>query len=386
MTEERLIFLISLRSSDQLDAEGIRELQAWADVNADNRALLDRMSNERELEHELGRYRSFDPAVGYHRWLLSNRTLKRRRTVRVLGWSAAASILVAVAIGGLIVYRQSRQPGISVVARNNEPVLPGKSTATLTLSNGRQVLLDSAGNGALTKQGNTQVMKEGDGSLAYNGASGEGMIYNTLRTPRAGQYHLTLSDGSQVWLNNVSQLHYPVSFSGNDRVVELEGEGYFEIAKDVAHPFIVKLKDESVEVLGTGFNVKAYSDEPMIQTTLLQGSVRVRRGGTAVVLSPGEQAQANEAIGLKVVRGMPAEEIVSWKNGFFYFGHASLEEVLKQLGRWYDVDVKYAGAVPALGFDGKIDRNLPLKSVLQYLDKNQVHFRLEGRTIVVLPN
>jgi len=210
------------------------------------------------------------------------------------------------------------------------------------------------------------------------------VAYNILTTPKSGQYQLILPDGSHVWLNNVSSLRYPTSFNGPNRKVELTGEAYFEIAKVVGKPFIVNVNGEEVEVLGTSFNIKAYADEGVTQTTLLTGAVRVSAGKTAVRLQPDEQAQWKGSGDIRVLRNVPSQDIISWKNGFFYFGRASLQEVLLQLARWYDVDVRYEGAVPDLQFGGKIDRSLPLNELLKFLDKNQVHFRLEGRTIVVL--
>jgi ferric-dicitrate binding protein FerR (iron transport regulator) len=168
--------------------------------------------------------------------------------------------------------------------------------------------------------------------------------------------------------------------------VELAGEAYFEIAKNPAQPFRVKVGGMTVDVLGTSFNIMAYADEGRIHTTLLTGSVRVQQGSTSVQLRPDEQAQVSAAGDMKVLRNVPAADIVSWKNGFFYFGQASLKEVMRKLARWYDVDVEYSGAVPDQEFEGKIDRNLPLHDLLQFLNKNQVHFRLEGRKIIILPS
>jgi transmembrane sensor len=193
-----------------------------------------------------------------------------------------------------------------------------------------------------------------------------------------------LPDGSHVWLNNVSSLRYPTSFRGKNRIVELTGEGYFEIANDPGKPFIVKVNGEEVEVLGTSFNIMSYPDEGATQTTLLTGAVRVKAGLTTVRLQPDEEAQWSEGGSLTVLKNVPSQDIVSWKNGFFYFGRASLKEVMRQLARWYDIDVKYEGVVPDQEFGGKIDRSVPLNDLLKFLDKNQVHFRLEGRTLVVL--
>jgi ferric-dicitrate binding protein FerR (iron transport regulator) len=166
----------------------------------------------------------------------------------------------------------------------------------------------------------------------------------------------------------------------------LTGEAYFEIAKDAKRPFMVKVGNETVNVLGTDFNIMAYTDEGSIQTTLLSGAVKVQAGGASALLKPDQQAQGRADGGLKILENVPSDDIVSWKNGFFYFGRAaSFEAVMRQLARWYDVEVVYEGKAPDMEFGGKIDRSLPLNELLKFLDKNQVHFRLEGRKLIVLP-
>ncbi|GGB24027.1 hypothetical protein GCM10011511_54910 [Puia dinghuensis] len=271
----------------------------------------------------------------------------------------------------------------------NNMVMPGRNTATLTLANGQQVLLDSVGVGKLGMQGASQVMKGESGSLSYVQTSGvlRVMTYNVLTTPKAGQYQLKLPDGSRIWLNNLSSLRYPTAFQGKDRTVELSGEAYFDIARDDNRPFIVKVQDQSVEVLGTSFNIMAYAEEGGTQTTLLSGAVQVRTGKASVKLKPDQQAQVMAGGELRILKDVVSRDIVSWKDGFFYFGStASFEAVMRQLARWYDVDVVYEGKTPDMEFGGKIDRSLPLNDLLKFLDKNQIHFRLQGRKLIVLPN
>jgi len=388
MTENRLTTLIVRRISGELTGPEAEELNMWAAQAPGNRAFLDRVTDEEKLERELDLWKKINPAEGYIRWESAMLTHRRARIRRIVGWSAAASVVVAVAVIGLSrKYGSAGMPSPNT-ALTTQPVLPGRNTATLTLSGGQRILLDSAGNGDLAIQGGVRLIKTDNKSISY-ALSGEekekGVIYNTLSTPRSGQYQLTLPDGTHVWLNNVSTLHYPTSFPGKDRTVELSGEAYFEIAKDAARPFFVKVKDETVQVLGTSFNIMAYEEEATIQTTLLNGVVRVNAGGASIQLKPDEQARFNSAEGLKVLKGVSSQDIVSWKNGVFYFGRASLKEVMRQLARWYDVDVVYQGNVPDVEFGGKIDRSLPLNELLNFLDKNQVHFHLEGRKIIVLP-
>jgi transmembrane sensor len=389
MTEERLVSLIVRKLSGELDPEAYRELQAWAADDAGNQVLLDRLSDEEGLEKELLQYRGIDPSAGYRRWLAEIEGRRRIRRMRVVGWAAAACLLAAVVVSGLIRHTLSGQSGTPAVAVNKQTILPGRNTATLVLSNGRQILLDSAAAGSLAMDGNARLTKPDSMSLSYQALAGvatPAVAYNTLTTPRSGQYQLTLADGSRVWLNNISSLHFPTAFVGKERIVELSGEGYFEVANVPSKPFIVKVGGESVEVLGTNFNIMAYSEEGGTQTTLLTGAVRVRLGNNSVQLKPDEQARVNANGSLSISRDVNAEDVVSWKNGFFYFGRASFAAVMRQISRWYNIDVVYEGKVPELEFGGKIDRSLTLEELLQYLDKSQVHFRLEGRKLIVLAN
>ncbi len=389
MTNDRLLLLIIKRLKGEMDPEEALELEHWADQQAENRRFLEGIANEQELEKEIAKWKMIDPAEGHAIWILSMQAGRRSQIRRIIGWSAAASIIITLGVIGRI--RKDLQaplPSSKVVVAPS-PVLPGRNTAVLTLGNGQKILLDSAGTGELAVQGNTMLRKLDSGSLSYSvrGAKKEeDVVYNRLTTPRSGQYQLILPDGSHVWLNNISSIRYPTSFRGKNRTVELTGEAYFEIASQPAQPFIVKVNGQEVEVLGTSFNIMAYPDEGAIQTTLLTGAVKVKAANAAVQLRPDEQAQWSGTGHIKVLTDVPSQEIVSWKNGFFYFGRASLKEVMRQLARWYDVEVRYEGAVPDIEFGGKIDRSLSLDDLLKFLNKNEVHFRLEGRVLIVLPS
>jgi len=385
MTEERLISLIARQLSGQLDLEGQQELQIWAAENETNQALLIMLSNEEELEMELSRFRAIDPSVGYTRWIQYNQFQQRNKLYRIGMVAVAASLLAVVVISTLL--NPSSPPTVSVVSAKKQPVMPGRNTATLTLSTGQQILLDSAATGNLTREGNTRLIKPDSVSLSYQEAHGgvqTPIVYNILTTPRSGQYQLTLADGSRVWLNNVSSLRFPTAFQGKERVVDLTGEAYFEIANDPERPFKVKVSDQLVEVLGTSFNIMAYPEEGSTQTTLLAGAVRVKAGGKAVQIKPNEQARVDGNGSVSVLENVDAAEVVSWKNGFFYFGRASFASVMRQLSRWYNVEVIYEDKIPDLEFGGKIDRGLALDELLKYLDKSQVRFRLDGRKLIVL--
>lgn len=307
-------------------------------------------------------------------------------------WLRYAAVFALIAAGAYFWLQQRPTAAVTpkaTVRNEQQPVQiqPGGNKATLTLSNGNNISLDSATNGSLAMQGTMQVMKLQDGSIVYKGApakNGE-TLYNTISIPKGGQYQLTLSDGTKVWLNALTSLHYPVSFNGNERVVTLEGEAYFEVAHDKSKPFQVMYKNMKVEVLGTHFNVMAYEDEATIQTTVLEGKVRVQEGNSQQkILTPGKQAQLNRHTKEIQLKEVPAEATVAWKNGYFHFDQADMQAVLRQLARWYDLEIVYKGRVSEDLFSGKIERGLPLQSILSLLKQSNMAFEIKGRRLVIL--
>ena len=388
MTEDRLISLIVRQQSGNLAPDEIRELEQWGDEAIENGEFLRKVSEESLWDKEISIWNNIDTAKGFVIWKACIQARRRARIFRIIRSSAVASMLFAALAIALVNRKQhiGIQTPVAVVV--NYPVLPGRNTAILTLANGHQILLDSVAKGQLALQGASRIVKEDNSSVSYVKGVDEdkNVTYNVLATPKSGQYQLTLPDGSKVWLNNVSSLHYPTSFRGKTRTVDLTGEGYFEIAHDASRPFIVKVRDASIEVLGTRFNVMAYAEEEGSQTTLLNGAVELQTKKATKRLLPDQQAQVGAGGDLKIIKNVASQDIVSWKDGFFYFGKvASFEAMMRQLARWYDVEVIYEGKAPEMEFGGKIDRNLPLNDVLKFLDKNQIHLRLEGRKLVVLP-
>jgi ferric-dicitrate binding protein FerR (iron transport regulator) len=266
-------------------------------------------------------------------------------------------------------------------------VKPGGNKAVLTLADGSAVVLDKLEKGAIADQGAARVVKLDDGKLAYNILTEKPaeLAFNTLTTPAAGQFEVLLPDGSKVWLNNASSLRYPVAFTGKDREVELKGEAYFEIARNSRQPFKVHVGEMMVDVLGTSFNISAYEDERAIKTTLLTGAVRVSKGAAMVLPKANEQVQLNEAGKLSVLQDVDVDGVIAWKSGLFHFERADIKTVMRMLARWYDLDVRYEGPVTSHEFGGDIDRDLNLSQVLEVLQKNQVHFDLDGRVLTVRP-
>jgi ferric-dicitrate binding protein FerR (iron transport regulator) len=318
-----------------------------------------------------------------------------RRRVVVFWLSAAASVIL---IAGVLLYTMSshKNKGSSLaaptVATTNNDVKPGQFKAKLTLADGSTIILDSAKNGQLAQEGGTNVLTK-DGKLIYEkSAETNKVLYNTLSTAKAQTYATVLSDGTKVWLNSESSIHYPVAFTGDVRKIEITGEAYFEVATSIGkngkRPFIVNVNGMEVEVLGTHFNIMAYDEEPDTKVTLIEGSVRVSKGFSMAMLKPGQQAltaTGNTATGIRINKEADIEEAIAWKEGNFQFNHADLQTVMRQIGRWYDVDVSYEGKVPEKRFTGRMSRNMKASEVLSGIEFIGVHFKIEGKKIVVLP-
>jgi ferric-dicitrate binding protein FerR (iron transport regulator) len=307
-------------------------------------------------------------------------------TIRI----AAASLIGVIALSTLVWVKQhSKQPiaQINQISKsNNNDVNPGGNKAVLTLADGSTIILDDAKNGAIAQQGNTKVVKI-DGKLNYTVSemSTQQTVFNTISTPRGGQYQVELPDGSKVWLNSVSSLRFPTFFNGKQRRVEITGEAYFEVAKNQAMPFIVIVNGAEIEVLGTHFNVNAYSDESTIRTTLLEGSVKFAKDGNFAILKPGQQSQLSLNGQLKTINDVEIEKVVAWKNGFFHFEASDFKTLSKQLARWYDVEVVYDKEIDDL-FYAKVPRSTKLSDLLKALSlTGKINFKIEGKKIIVLP-
>ncbi|UYQ95800.1 FecR domain-containing protein [Chitinophaga horti] len=304
--------------------------------------------------------------------------VRRRRTYLL---AAAVAALVATSSGIFWALQlPPAPPKVLAPIADNAPVMSGGAKAVLTLGDGSKVVLDSAAQRQIVS-GPVTAQQSG-GSLHYD-ASGAAQQH-TLFTPRGGQFRLQLPDGTKVWLNAASSITFPTAFEGNERLVQVSGEVYMEVAENVRQPFRVQVTNgPRLEVLGTSFNINAYADEPIQRTTLVQGSIRYISGTTSQVLKPGQQALLENG---KVTFGTAdVSEVLAWKNGLFHFSGASLQEVMRELSRWYDVDVAYEGLVRPRSFEGKIGRDLSLQDVLSNLGKNSVHYKIEGGKVIVLP-
>lgn len=311
---------------------------------------------------------------------------------RMFSWrkaAAAAAIMIGLAAGIYFLGHQKTESTPHVVAQVpfEEDISPGKSGAILTLGDGSKVVLDSSQNGMITIQGNAAVdIENGVVSYALVGAD-TAVVFNTMTTPRGRKYRLVLADGSVIWLNSESAVTFPTSFPGNERMVTIEGEAYFEVARHIDKPFIVKIGDrQKIRVLGTQFNINAYENESVIKTTLIKGSIQVEaRGGDKVMLQPGQQATVAEFGSIKTRNNTDLEEVMAWKNGFFHFQNADIKTVMRQLSRWYDVEVSYPAVLPDWSFTGEIGETLTLKEVLDGLAFTNIKFKIDGRKLILLP-
>jgi len=311
---------------------------------------------------------------------------------------AAAAMTLIFSIAGYSFYSRNNVQQKEQAARlAKNIILPGSNKAVLTLADGSDVILDQTSNGILGSQGNVSIKKSMDGKVSYvaaqnNTYTGNAIAYNKIATPRGGQYQVDLADGTKVWLNAASTLKFPVTFSKAQRVVELTGEAYFEVNPEpvagnrkVRIPFLVKTRNQLVEVLGTHFNVNAYDDEPDIKTTLLKGSVKVVQSAArqSVLLKPGQQSAVAGNI---AVADVDASQAIEWQKGYFLFDNETVESMMRKISRWYNIEVEFKGNIRYRKFAGKISKFGNIVQILQVMEKTQViHFEIEGRRVIVMP-
>jgi len=303
-------------------------------------------------------------------------------------WAAAAVLCIGMGLAFYSIQVKQKKDALERTAIVND-IPPGGNNAILTLADGSKIVLNHAKAGKLNKEGN--VLKKEDGLIAYTGseeAVKTAVTYNTVTTPRGGQYAVVLADGTKVWLNAASSLKFPTSFRGRLRAVELYGEAYFEVAKNAAMPFRVISKEQTIEVLGTHFNVNTYAEEAEAKTTLMEGSVKVMNATGSAVLKPGEEAAIqhntiHKTAGIQVSTALNMENAIAWKNGFFQFDNADIKTVMNQIGRWYDVTIEYENWTPNEHYTGKVPRNVNFAQALKILKLSGINFKTEGKKIIV---
>lgn len=310
----------------------------------------------------------------------------RRHVVRK--WLAAASVILLLGIG--VLYWKFHLPGSIPITGSGKSMQndaqPGRPGAILTLADGQKLTLDSLGNGTVAIQGGAKVSIRNGQLIYHTAAVNSPLLYNTISTPRGRQFQMMLSDGTHVWLNAASSITYPATFTGNERRIKVSGEAYFEVTKDKTKPFRVEIDSRSeVQVLGTSFNINSYLDEGTIRTTLLEGSIRVGSGGNSALLRPGQQAVEADHQQLMVRDDADLQQVVAWKNGYFNFDNADIKVVLRQLEKWYDIEVQYEGNIPPHPIYGKMQRDLLLSQVLDVLKKLGVRYKFENKRLTIMP-
>jgi transmembrane sensor len=380
-SQTRLDYLLSRYRAGHASAEERQELTVLLEQDWDQVAPgrpVDHINWRQMLEsikREGGRKAPVRPLHGWHS-----------------GWFRIAAAILLLLSMGSIAYVYKNRPNKPLTARRTAAPaadrVPGGNKAILTLSGGRQIILDSTAQDTVLTEG-ADIIASAKGRLAYNTGStpvtDAGVTYNTLTTPRGGQYQLTLPDGTKVWLNAASSIKYPTAFNGKDRTVTVTGETYFEVARRADQPFIVRSGETEVAVLGTSFDINAYADEPSIKTSLFEGSVRVGKGNQTAMLTPGQQAQMGAGDDIGIAKMSNPTAVIAWKNGYFSFEKADMQTVMRQLSRWYNFEVSYEGGkVPADYFWGDLKRNARLSDILAVLAKSGISFTIEGNKVLVL--
>lgn len=404
---DRIKYLLERYEQNQASEAETTELFAWAEnpegLESFKNDFASGIKTNEEIELER---REWDPVVRSIILSLPNETQDLEPALQASSsfgwrrWIAVAAVLLVASLGGWFLVSRMNQPSTPPTAeqRFKNDVQPGNQRAFITLADGRKLFLDNqAQAGTVAREGSVAVQKTKKGEIVYQAQPGNAqdpLKYNTLTNPRGSQViSLTLADGSRVWLDAASSITYPTAFTGTQREVTVTGQVYLEIAQKAAQPFIVRQPGSSttIEVLGTQFNIMAFENEAAVKVTVLQGSVGVSRQALAnqyrTVLKPGEQAvvqqgQPNGAI--ELVKNADLEEVMAWKNGVFKFQNASLDQLMKQVARWYDLDVVYEYR-PDQHFVSTIPRNISAAQLFKILEATgSVHFKIDGKKVTVI--
>lgn len=390
MPNSRLEFLFNAFIEQNCSIEEEKELmQLIADSNNENELieLLDELITNVSEEARVNQRSS----TLILRRIIENSKKANGVPHKFSSYSRAAAAVVILIISGLSYWfiikpNSFKQIHNSHTSKEISKIVPGGKHAILTMGDGSQIVLDSLQNENI-QGANVRISKKG-GVLVYDVSNtskshGASDVYNTLVTPAGGEYKVVLSDGTTVWLNASSSLHFPTAFTGKERNVDLTGEAYFEVAKNKKKPFIVNVRGIHVEVLGTHFNVNGYDDECFVKTSLLEGSVKIRKGNISAFLKPGQQGVVGQNSRKVKIKIADMNQVIAWKEGLFQFDGANTKEIMRQIARWYDVKVEYDGKIPNRRFEGKISRNAQLSDVLKILEFSNIKFSIEGKKIIV---
>lgn len=392
MNQERFKVLFQQYLNDNLPPEDVEELQRTIQ-DARNDELLDEMLKNSfnepaftDVDDEVRKaiFNTVCNNIKQEHDEPENTRERRRIPYRWLA-GAAALLFITLSVGWFFLKRNVEKTENTYVAYT---IKPGSNKATLTLANGKKLILTDSLEGQLASEAGVKIFKNKKGEIIYtaiasNDKGEQALQYNVLTTKNGEQFQVILPDGTHVWLDAASSLKYPVTFKGDERKVELTGQGYFEVSHNAAKPFIVKTAQTEVQVLGTHFNVSAFDDEQDTKTTLLEGAVRVKSYKSAVLLKPGEQAVLNNGRELIINNDVDINREVAWKNGLFDFKKAGIEEIMVKVSRWYDIDVMYEGSIPKTRLTGKISRDVDIKSLLEILAFEGIKWRIKGNSVII---
>ncbi|MDB5158825.1 MAG: fec operon regulator FecR [Mucilaginibacter sp.] len=388
----RIIDLVARYLNAQLSSDEAVKLNEWINRNPENRRVFEQLINENRLESTHAAFHAFDTPAALQKVKFRKLELRAIKVQSIwsrpgiLKYAAAALLILSIGAYFFINKRLAQSQNVQIVKND---LSPGSNKAILTLSNGKKISLTDAKPGIIASDANLVVKKNTNGSINYenNTVASEYRdepAYQTITTPRGGQWpQIELPDGTKVTLDAGSSITYPVVFSGSERRVAVTGQVYFSVKHNAAQPFRVTVKDQIIEDIGTEFNINAFDDETAVRTTLIEGSVSVSKNKEHVVLTPGQQAVdrvGNEQIRLKEAN---LAEVIAWKNGLFHFDHADLKTVMRQVSRWYDVQVFYEGQIPKTDITGEVYRSMKASQVFEVLNNLKVNFRIDGKKIIV---
>lgn len=385
---------IFLSENNQVASNTIAQLSDWMQSRESDNTNYE---NERwnSVLHHVLQTDQYEKGIAPVVPLVAN---QERKYLKLQRYAAAILLLIGMFVAIYFALNQKESIDLSSIlsSKNLSDITPGKEMAILTLSDGRKVLLDSTGEGVIAQQGSVSVVKTTNGEILYNtsGTKIEELVFNTMSTPKGGQYKLILPDGSKVWLNAASSIHYPTSFSKQERKVTVTGEVYIEVAPDASKPFLVSVDNKmTVQALGTEFNIRSYPDDKSITTTLIEGKVRVWNADQAgreneIVLTPGQQAirevnSNSNTIVKKNISSKNIEQVMAWKNGYFDFDSVSIVDMARQIERWYDVKFNFTGEFKDVELRGKMDRGVQLADIIKFFNDYGFKTTLTGREVNV---